>query len=277
MADLKQFRFQLSIFTYPKHCFSKTTLCKIGYILITLGTMLPLMGEAAVQQEPSILQYRKADLEVQKLELEVAKLTEDRGELPNWLTGVFGLLIGVIGTAASVWVARLARLGTMDLSVHDKRLELYPQLVKASARLAVYFPSHDPPTTSIGPKECDAMGKAMSAWYFQGGGLLLSVKSRDAYFRFARALTRASLAEDLRVPMFPKDAEDISVEKVDKYRAELAPKFKLDDIENWSFGGIGSETEEIALRFKDYVFLQRLSSTLRSMLSEDLRSRRRPS
>jgi len=77
--------------------------------------------------------------------------------------------------------------------------------------------------------------------------------------------------------MFPKDAEDISVEKVDKYRAELAPKFKLDDIENWSFGGIGSETEEIALRFKDYVFLQRLSSTLRSMLSEDLRSRRRPS
>jgi hypothetical protein len=239
--------------------------------------MLPWLGIATAQQEPSSLQSRKTDLEVQKLGLEVAKLKEDRGELPKWLTGVLGLLVGVVGTAASVWAARRARLGALDQSVHDKRLESYPNLVKATARLALYFPSNDPPAASIGPKECAAMGQAMSAWYFDGGGLLLSTEARDAYFRLARALTRASLAEELRVPMFPKDAEGISAEKVDDYRAELAQAFDLDDVERWSFGDPGSEDEKPALRFKDFVFLQRLSSTLRTKLSEDLHSRRRPS
>jgi hypothetical protein len=42
------------------------------------------------------------DLEVEKLELEVSGLRKDNGELLNWLTGVFGLLLGVVGTATSV-------------------------------------------------------------------------------------------------------------------------------------------------------------------------------
>jgi hypothetical protein len=57
---------------------------------------------ATGQQEPSELQLRKADLEVEKLELEVSGLRKDNGELLNWLTGVFGLLLGVVGTATSV-------------------------------------------------------------------------------------------------------------------------------------------------------------------------------
>jgi hypothetical protein len=92
-----------------------------------------------------------------------------------------------------------------------------------------------------------------------GGGLLLSVKARDAYFRLIRTLTRASLAEELRVPIFPTDAEDISVEKVDKYGTELARKLKLDDVESWSFGDpiTGGETPAVDLKtpffFKDLV------------------------
>jgi hypothetical protein len=117
----------------------------------------------------------------------------------------------------------------------------------------------------------------MSAWYFEGGGLLLSVKARDAYFRLIRTLTRASLAEELRVPIFPTDAEDISVEKVDKYGTELARTLKLDDVESWSFGDPITGGETPAVRFKDYVFLQRLSSDLRTTLAADLRGRRRPS
>lgn len=199
-------------------------------------------------------------------------------ELPSWLIGLVGLLAGILGTATTVLLARLARLGALDQSVHDKRLESYPQLVKAASRLAVHFPSGDPPVASIGPKECREMGQAMSEWYFVVGGLLLSVEARDAYFALARALTRASLAEDLRVPAFPRDAEDISVGKLDKYRKELAREFDLDDIENWSFGGTELGREETpARRFQDFVFLQRLSSALRTTLSEDLRSRRRPS
>jgi hypothetical protein len=111
-----------------------------------------------------------------------------------------------------------------------------------------------------------------------GGGLLLSTEARDTYFRLARALTRASLAQDLKVPAFRKDAEDISVEKLNKYQEELCKlKFDLNDVENWSFGGPGSEKEALACRFRDFVFLQRLTSQLRTRLTEDLRSRRRPS
>jgi hypothetical protein len=66
------------------------------------GIMLAGSEIATGQQEPSELQLRKADLEVEKLELEVSGLRKDNGELLNWLTGVFWLLLGVVGTATSV-------------------------------------------------------------------------------------------------------------------------------------------------------------------------------
>ena len=275
MADLKQFLFQSSARTDHTRRFRnlRAVVCAVA----CLGIVLPCLEVATAQQEPSALQRRKAELEVRKLELEVARLTEDRGTLPSWLTGVLGLLAGVVGTATSVWVARRARLGTLDQSVHDKRLDAYPELVKATAPLAVYFPGGDPFAASIGRNECATMGRAMSDWYLGSGGLLLSVGARGAYFRLARALTRASLAEGLRVPTFPRDAGDISVEKLDTYRAELAREFDLDNVEDWSFGGPASEKDVPAYKFKDFVFLQRLSSALRTALSADLRSRRRPS
>ena len=281
MANLKQFGFQLSAHTDPNRCFSKASLRTVGCALVVLGIMLPWLGIATAQQEPSSLQ---------KQVLEVAKLKKDSDEVPKWFTIVSVFLAGVASAGATVFVARRARHGALDQSVHDKRLDSYPKLVVATARLALYFPSDDPPdpssdpsAASIGPKDCSAMGQAMTAWYFGGGGLLLTVEARDAYFRLARALTLASLAKKLRVPMFPKDAKDISVEKVKEYRANLARKLKLklddiklDVIENWSFGDPGSEEDNSVVRFKDFIFLQQLSSDLRTKLSEDLRSRRRP-
>ena len=120
------------------------------------------------------------------------------------------------------------------------------------------------------------MGEKIRVWYFEGGGLLMSTTARDAYFVLARALTRASLAEQLSVPEFPKHANDISVHAVDQYRRELAGR-GLDDVEKWAFGSSGSETQQPALRFKDFIFLQKHSSALRTELSADLHSRRRPS
>ena len=103
-------------------------------------------------------------------------------DLPSWLIGILGLLAGILGTANT-----------------DKRLETYPQLVKAAARLAVYFPTGDPPVASIGRQEC-----------------------RDSCIVSSRP-------QDSSVP---QDAEDISVEKLDKYRAELARELDLNDVEN---------------------------------------------
>jgi hypothetical protein len=207
-------------------------------------------GVANAEQQPSSQDGRKVQLEVRKLELEIAAL-EKRSELPGWLTGILGLLIGAAGTGATVWAARRARLGALDQAVHEKRIESYGDLVDTTARLAVYFP----PGESIAQADCRAMGEAMRSWYFAGGGLLMSTQARDAYFALARALTRASLAEGLRVPVFPQNAHEISVATVDKYRCDLEP-LGLDEVEKWTFGGPGSGSEKSALRFKDFVFLQ---------------------
>jgi len=273
MADLEQGKLQIPEHTRHKRSNLNASLRVGAPTLFLLGVMLLSFGIAMAQQESSSLQHRKSDLEIQKLELEVAKLQQEAKPLPSWLTGVLGLLASFLAGAVTVFAARRARRGALDQSVHNKRLESYPQLVKATEGLAVYFP----PSALIGPKECNAMGRAMSEWYFQGGGLLMSVESRDAYFQLARALARTSLTEELRVPTFPEDAVNISSEKLDEYRRELASHYDLTRVEDWSFGGHGSENESLARRFKDYVFLQRLSSLLRTSLSKDLRSRRRPS
>jgi hypothetical protein len=242
---------------------------------------------AVAQQASDTLQSRKAALEVQKLELEDRKLELECSklkarELPGWLIGLgLGLLTGVAGAVSSIWLARYTRHGTLDQSVHDKRLEAYPDLVKATAPFAVYFPGYTSSCEMIGPKECGKIGHAMSKWYFARGGLLLSEDARHAYERFARALERAFLSnESLKVPAFPKDADRITIEKLKKYKKELSKRSKrsdLDEVETWTFGGPTLENEPDHSAFKDYVFLYRLSSALRTALSKDLRSRRRAS
>jgi hypothetical protein len=218
----------------------------------------------------------RADLERRKLELEVARLEHPSREIPQWLTAALGVWVGVL---SSFVVARRARLGALDQAVHDKRLECYPQLVRATSPLALYFPGSNSDTPSLTPDICRQMGRDMSRWYFQGGGLLLSRRSRDAYFHFARALTRASMAEALDAPTFPRDADDISLASMKIYRRQLkAKQVDLKNIESWTYGhSEGMPPADPRLRFKDYVFLQNLSSSIRTSLAKDLRGRRRPS
>jgi hypothetical protein len=242
----------------------------IPTLLLLAVSLAVSAGAEANAQGPS----QRAELERQKLELEVAKLRRDRGGTPPWLAGALGVLTGALGAATSFWVARRARWGALDQAVHEKRLERYPDLVEAASALALYFPDFGPDQSSLSPEKCGQIGRAMSRWYFAGGGLLMSVEARDAYFRFARALTRASMASRLNVPVFPGDANEVSFEKIGMYRTELRtsnPSF--DDVERWEFGG----STEPHSRFKDYVFLQTLGSDVRTALSEDLRGRRRPS
>jgi len=175
-----------------------------------------------------------------------------------------------MGAVGSLVVARRTRLGGLDQSVHDARLEAYPRLVEATAPLALYFPGKP----SIRPSDCQQMGRSMSDWYFRNGGLLLSSKARDAYFRLMRALTRASLADELRGPVFPRDANLIDARRLDCYRAQLQ-QHNLDDVDGWKFGeSLTSDTP--SERFRDFVMLQGLSSALRTSLATDLHSRRRP-
>lgn len=241
-------------------------------------TAAPKVGKKGPGIEPaeepvSDLERQKLALDVEKLKLKIAKLKEGSGDgWSTWLIALIGALAGIAGTLIPVLLAYYTRLGALDQSVHDKRLETYPEFVQATEPLAVYFPAGD--KTPLTPSDCGAMGRAMSAWYFGRGGLLLSSESRKAYFRLAKALTRASRATELSVPTFPADAEVISSDKLDAYRAELAAH--LDQVDTWVFGPAPAGEQSPATRFRDYVFLQRLASLLRTELSEDLRSRKRP-
>ena len=237
-----------------------------------LGWSRPAVARGEVQE-------RRADLEVQKLELEVARLKQESGHL-WWRAGALGIIAGVASALLTLWAGRQTRLGALDQAVHEKRLESYPHLVRATSPLALYFPDRDLDPVSLSADICGDIGRAMSQWYFDGGGLLMSIKSRDTYFKLARALTRASIAETLNVPNFPRDAGDISLEKLNTYRSKLRDSnLDLEDIEHWRYGCAESRHEIVRqpahLRFKDYVLLQALSSELRTSLSDDLRGRRR--
>ena len=77
------------------------------------------------------------------------------------------------------------------------------------------------------------------------------------------------------MPVLPDDAQLVSVNHIDDYRLRITPA-TLDDIENWKFGAGATATDPPEKRFRDYVFLQRLSSEVRTALAGDIRGRRRP-
>ena len=299
MVDVKQSRPHESGHSDRGHSRHVVGAYVVASILFVLNfTFCPLSAVAAPQEPDDSkarkedLEGRKLDLEVQELNLEVDKLRGEAGGLPSWFTGPVGIGAGLLATAATVWVARRTRFGALDQSVHATRLATYPDLVKATKPLALYFPEiasdGDTPLPVITPATCRAMGAAMSKWYFEIGGLLLSSKARDAYFSLATALTLASVAKtELKVPKLPEDAPEVSKKKVDDHikklkkalKQELKGEYKrhgLDSPDGWEFGGSGGQSGEPHRKFQDFLFLQRLSSKLRSRLSEDIRSRRRP-
>lgn len=231
------------------------------------------------QGQPKAEDTRKLKLGGAKLSDDnCAELSKDCKEGSGWLTGALGLTAGVAGTLLSIWGTRLARHDNLDQSIHERRLDVYPALVQETEVFAIYFPSALGVANRIGPKECRQMGEAISRWYFQKGGLLLSTTARDAHLNLATALSRASRVEKLRTPGRDDYAEWISRQKLDTYRASLKTVHGLNlaDSEAWRFGEDHTEGEPPELRFKDYVFLQGLSSQLRTCLTEDLRSRLRP-
>jgi hypothetical protein len=283
----------------------------VGLVLLWSSAVATAQQDSsALEQRKAKLEVQKLELEARKLELEARKLDDELGLLSKWgqtVLTVFGsVFVGFVAAGASMQIARRnaraaeraarqrafatlkaarrSQKADLDQATHQKRLESYPGLVTATSPLAIYFPDLTSSTNmkSLDPHTCGAIGCAISKWYFKSG-LLLSGEARDAYFRLARALTLASCAEKLYVPHFPDDAKGISAEKVDQYRDLLGIKEPNDEtIEKWEFGNpptasVGEEKLEFeGYRFKDYVLLQTLSSRLRTMLSEDIRSRRRP-
>lgn len=249
------------------------TLCRISPVpMLALSMILCTPVVDVMAQSMAAARPQQPELERQKLEAEILNLKAQR--FSALMFGTLTVLLAVAGLGSTIWAASRTRIGALDQSVHEQRLKVYPQLVNAAAPLAIYFPEQESGSASIGPADCANIGRAISKWYFSGGGLLLSENSRTAYFALMRALTRASLARQISAPTFPDDADAITLEKMNVYRGELSRHLNLDDVDGWSFGSVASGVATPAERFKDFVFLQQLSSALRTALATDLRSRR---
>ena len=177
--------------------------------------VLPSSPPVRAQQEVRSPSPTKADLEYQKLQLEVARLQEKEEKESawlKWLPTLLGFTAAAAGTVGSFLLARRAREGAIDQETHQKRLDRYPDLIKATAPLALYFPEFVYSVRSLDADQRKAIAREMSRWSYEGGGLLLSVTARDAYFRLARELTRASYATELRVRISGRRATLISRE-----------------------------------------------------------------
>lgn len=109
-------------------------------------------------------------------------------------------VIGLVGSAAgAIWAAYvgtrrrvLAELeAQFDADLRTERLKVYPALWSALEPLAKY--AREPPGL---PKqvELEHLAEALRRWYFQVGGLYLSVESREAYFALQDRL--AAVASD---------------------------------------------------------------------------------
>ncbi len=321
----------------PIYRLSETNLHRAGLMMALLLSILGWWSMAIAQNHLSELKDACAAVGVEledprtelqaldacKRALEISSLRANLDAWPEWARGatvaavsaglalVVGITTGLLTNRFAFRQARRNELHELDQAVHGKRLELYPKLTKAAEPLAIYFPPNVEPESGdattvkkITPRVCAEMGRVMSKWYFGQGGLLLSPESRDSYFNLARALTRASKEQELTVPEFSRDANDINKEMLKRYRQHLnirsykqkqeeCPEVRerrdLAEVEDWRFGGetavaeplihLSSKANEervLAQKFKDYVFLQQLSSSLRTELTEDIGSRRRP-
>jgi hypothetical protein len=174
-----------------------------------------------------LLEIEKIRREIEKAGLEIGKLQEENGS-GRWIPVaaiVASFLAGLIGAGVSLFVARLQKKQSLDQATHEKRLECYPHLTKAMAKLALFFPRTNPGgADQIDRNECLNIGRAMSDWYFNTGGLLLSTNARDAYFLLMRCLAKASDSDGtkpLKTPRFDQYAERVSDTKMDVYRMML--------------------------------------------------------
>lgn len=264
-----------------------------------------LAASAANAQDADRSSARLTEMQLAKLQHEVAKLADERRQpawvRSPWLSVLFAFTGGLVGAglaaASATYNARRTRLGTFDLELLKRRLDAFRDFVAATEVLALYFP-HE----ALGPAGCRDAGHKLRAGYFSGAGVLLSNETRDRYFLLMQALTRAATADALDAPALDDYPAWIGTGRVDRYRAALERLHgsSLDaQAADWRFGklALASSAEErgrlatrlhsadepaerrdeaAALLFQDFVLLQTLSSRLRTALTEDVRSRRRP-
>ena len=198
--------------------------------------------------------------------------------IPAVIAALAAITAAIMSYVNGLRVNKLTALAVLDKAVHEERLKAYPNLFGCTAPFALYFSQTDLITQDV----CRQVGEALSWWYFKEGGLLLSSRSRDAYFLLARALTNASMVagKPLNARSFASERGNISSQKMKDYQTKLGlPECPtIEDADRWMFGDPSQKERDTKPeeRLRDFIFLHLLTSRLRTALSDDLRSRIAP-
>jgi hypothetical protein len=196
--------------------------------------------------------------------------------LVQFALSVFG---GAIGAAVTYWFWLRQQIQEIrrayDQEVHSARMTAYAGLWKEFQPLAVYAPDED-----VSYARIRILGVALRTWYFGQGGLLLTERARDAYFLVQDAIDRVG-EQDPAEELVRPSATHWTRTRLDEARARLhlAPLYGAGasaaaratwhdtiaaTIGGWSFGVAPND---------DFVLLQFLASSLRTLLARDIRAR----
>jgi hypothetical protein len=129
-------------------------------------------------------------------------------------------LSSVVTYLATRWKIRLELEAEYDKELRGVRIGVYKDLWKTLEPLARYSPPG--PVTYITIKD---LSERMRKWYFEGGGIYLSKKSREPYFGLKGSLKKIIDNEELRSkPNDPLDTKIIEpiLEEGSKLRAGLS-------------------------------------------------------
>lgn len=109
-------------------------------------------------------------------------------------TAIISAATAVLGVGASYfglqWRIRKDLEAKYDASLRDLRLASYKRLWSHLKPLALFARSGYPTRSDL-----LAFAESLRDWYFDEGGLYMSKKARDAYFRLQRALRRLQASD----------------------------------------------------------------------------------
>lgn len=293
-------------------------------LTLMLLDCVPSFAQGSVGTDPE-----KRQLEIEKLRLEIERLRADPGfwaALRAWIdTAVLPIGVLVLGWYLNRQVNAQKKRAEDEArrynSMVDERLKAYSSAFRHLKPTALFFPSPGESIATSGEQAhqvltkevCRQMGENLVKWYFGDGGVLMSKKSKIAYFDLVNGLERAANAEnELLSQTFREHVSMISFSKIEEYRNELSFEVRQSlsgkerekeelkteltrremindftpddwmptDLKQWppDFWEFGKELSNPsdAQRFRDFVFIQALASGFRDSLTKDIESRHPP-
>jgi hypothetical protein len=185
-------------------------------------------------------------------------------------------VLGVIGTAVASTIAVMIKgrkdreiadlkvgqdlLIEYDKDLRERRITCYEKLLNLMLPLAKY-PEPEPFTYS----KLSLLSTNLRRWYFDGGGLYMSEKTRDKYFDLQDGFKIVIQKRDNR---WPQNSDLKSPERLEKYlqRSGVSP-----DVEEIAKSELNMSEDYVPEEI--YARLRSLGSSIRTSMTEDVLTR----